>query len=229
MHIGLIGGIGPGATVFYYRGLFEAHAAAGRALDLTIVQAEGRDLVENLTSGNARRQAGIFCRLIERLAAAGAEVAAVTSMGGHFCIRELTEISPLPLVNLVPEMAAALARLEVGRVGLIGTRAVMQSRLYGAVPALEVVLPEGADLAATHDAYIAMARAGRASEEQRELFFRIGAGLCREQGAEVVVLGGTDLCLAFDGVACGFPVLDCARVHLDALVKASLGAAAPQG
>lgn len=225
MHIGLIGGIGPGATVFYYRGLVDAHAAQGRALDLTIAQAEGRDLVANLTAGDGRRQADIFCRLIERLAAAGAEIAAVTSMGGHFCIRELSEISPLPLLNLIPEMAAALQRLEVDRVGLIGTRTVMESRLYGAVPSLEIVLPEGDDLAATHDAYVTMARAGRITEAQRELFFRVGAALCRDQGAEVVVLGGTDLCLAFEGVECGFPVLDCARVHVDALVKASFASA----
>lgn len=227
MHIGLIGGIGPGATVFYYRALVEAHAAAERPLELTMAQAEGRDLVQNLTSGNAARQAEIFCRLLERLAAAGAEAAAVTSMGGHFCIRELTAISPLPLVNLVTEMAAALARRQVGRIGLIGTRTVMESRLYGVVPALEVVLPDGDDLAATHDAYVAMARAGRVSAAGRELFLRVGGALCRERGAELVVLGGTDLCLAFDGVDAGFPVLDCARVHVEALLRTSLADAPP--
>lgn len=227
MHIGLIGGIGPAATVFYYRGLVDAYATEERPLDLTIVQADGREFVANLNAGDARRQAEIFCQLIDRLAAAGAELAAVTSMGGHFCIRELMQISPLPLLNLVPEMAAALARLKVGRVGLIGTRTVMESRLYGAVPELDVVLPSGDDLAATHEAYVAMARAGRVSETQRELFFRVGASLCREQGAEVVVLAGTDLCLAFEGAECGFPVIDCARVHVDALLRASLCRAPP--
>jgi aspartate/glutamate racemase len=31
MHIGLIGGIGPAATDYYYRGLIEGHAAASAA------------------------------------------------------------------------------------------------------------------------------------------------------------------------------------------------------
>jgi aspartate/glutamate racemase len=39
MHIGLIGGIGPAATDYYYRGLLQLHADAGRPLDLTIVHA----------------------------------------------------------------------------------------------------------------------------------------------------------------------------------------------
>jgi aspartate racemase len=33
MHIGLIGGIGPAATEFYYRRLVRAFAAAGRKLE----------------------------------------------------------------------------------------------------------------------------------------------------------------------------------------------------
>ncbi len=223
MHIGLIGGIGPGATEFYYRGLVEAHAAAERPLELTIVQAEARDLVANLTAGDAHAQAAIFLRLVERLAAAGADAAAVTSLGGHFCIAELAAASPLPLIDLVTEMAATLTARGVARVGLLGTRTVMESHIYGAIPTIEVVLPQGADLDATHEAYIAMASAGRVTEDQRALFFRLGAELVREQGAEVVVLVGTDLFLAFDGQACGFPVIDCARVHVDALARASLG------
>ena len=44
MHIGLIGGIGPAATEFYYRGLIDRYANSNRALDLTIVHADVRDV-----------------------------------------------------------------------------------------------------------------------------------------------------------------------------------------
>lgn len=37
-----------------------------------------------------------------------------------------------------------------------------------------------------------------------------------------MLLGGTDLFLAFDGYDCGFPVIDGARVHIDALYRESL-------
>ena len=92
MHIGLIGGIGPAATEHYYRGLIDRYAASGGSPDLTIVQADVRDLVRNLANQDAKRQADIFARLVERLVAAGADAAAVTSMGGHFCIRESTSM-----------------------------------------------------------------------------------------------------------------------------------------
>jgi aspartate racemase len=82
MHIGLIGGIGPAATEFYYRGLTDRHAKSGTRLELTIANAEVSDLTQNLTQKNARKQAEIFAALIARLKAAGAQAAAVTSMGG---------------------------------------------------------------------------------------------------------------------------------------------------
>ncbi len=221
MHIGLIGGIGPAATEFYYRGLIDRHAAAGTAPDLTIVHADVRQMAANLAAGATQAQAEIFARLIARLAAAGAELAAVTSMGGHFCIRELEAISPLPLLNAVPEVEAAIRANGFSTVGIIGTRTVMESGLYGGIRSARVVRPEGALLDEVHTAYITMAGVGRVTEAQRQVFFTAGRRLCEGQGAEVVLLGGTDLFLAFTEQDCGFPVMDCADVHVAALYRRS--------
>jgi len=76
-----------------------------------------------------------------------------------------------------------------------------------------------------HRDYVAMAVAGRANEEQRSRLFAAGRDLCRQQGAEAVVLGGTDLFLAFEGEELDFPVIDGARVHINALYRGSVGQA----
>ena len=108
MHIGLIGGIGPAATDFYYRGLVNAFSAAGERLELTIVNASTADLLHNLTQDRPQDQAEIFLAFVDRLKAAGADIAAVTSLGGHFCIRELEAIASLPLINIIPVLDAYL-------------------------------------------------------------------------------------------------------------------------
>ena len=225
MHIGLIGGIGPAATEFYYRGLIDRHAASSTALELTIAHADVHEMSRNLTSGNARKQAEIFASLVGRLAAAGAKAAAVTSMGGHFCIRELEPIAPLPMLNAIPEVAAEVARRKFKTVGILGTRMVMQTKLYGAISSAAVVTPEGEALDEVHRNYAEMATVGRVTDAQRRVFFTAGEKLCRERGADVVLLGGTDLFLAFQGVASPFPVLDCADIHVAAIYKTSLGKA----
>ncbi len=225
MHIGLIGGIGPAATEFYYRGLVRAHNAAGKPMELTIVHAQVRDLVRNVANGAAQEQAAVFRGLVDRLAAAGAEAAAVTSMGGHFCINELEAVSPLPMINAIPILDAEFGRRKLKRIGLLGNETVMRSCLYGGISSAEIVVPEGGDLSEAGNAYTAMALAGHATNEQRDYFRTMGQRLCDEQGADAIVLGGTDLFLAFDGQDCEYPLIDCAEIHIEALFKASVGEA----
>jgi aspartate racemase len=221
MHVGLIGGIGVAATEFYYRGLIARHEKSGIALDLTIVHADVNELTQNAAKGEARKQAENFAKLIARLAAAGAGAAAVTSMTGHFCIRELEAMSPLPLINVIPEIDAELRRRNLKTVGILGTRTVMGTKIYGGISSAAVVLPQGDAFDLVHTNYVDMALAGRVTQAQREVFFSIGRRLCEEQGAEAVLLGGTDLCLAFQDRDCGFLVIDCADVHIDAIYARS--------
>jgi aspartate racemase len=217
MHIGLISGIGPAATDFYYRRLIALRAASAAPLELTMAHADLPALARNLASGDKQGQAEIFLRLVQRLATAGAQLAAVTSIAGHFCIDELMAMSPLPIVNAIPAIDAAVRSRNLKTVGLIGTRTAMDTALYGGLTSARVVVPEGEAHEAVHTSYVAMASAGRVTEAQRRTFFAIGRELCDSGGAEAVLLGGTDLFLAFADQDCGFPVIDCAEIHADAI------------
>src|SRR5262245_20669988 len=221
MHIGLIGGIGPAATDFYYRGLIDRHAAAGIPLEVTIAHADVREMSRNLANNDPDRQAEIFARLVERLKAAGARAAAVTSMGGHFCVTQLEAISVLPILNAIPAVDDAIAQRKLRKVGIIGTRMVMESGLYGGIRSADTIIPEGDMLERVHSAYIEMAIPGRVTDEQRRVFHTVGRHLCRERGAEAIMLGGTDLFLAFAGSDPGFPLVDCADIHVDAIYRTS--------
>lgn len=222
MHIGLIGGIGPAATVFYYERIVRAFAASARPLRLTIAHTSALELSRNVAAGLVDVQAAEFNRVTGQLAAAGAEIVAITSMGGHFCAREFAALSPLPMISGPDSVADHLKQQGIRRVGILGTRVVMQTCLYGALSELEPIAPVGDELSWVNEDYIAMAVAGTASPSQRERLLAAGQRLVHEQGAEVVLLGGTDLNLVYDGVALDFPVIDSAIVHADAIVRAAL-------
>jgi aspartate racemase len=220
MHIGLIGGIGPAATDFYYRGLVDRHRAAGTPLDCTIAHADVGTMGRNLAEGKRAEQAAIFAGLIERMKKAGAEVAAVTSMGGHFCINELLPISPLPLVHGIQAVSASIAKSGRKRIGVLGTRLVMETKLYGSISSAELIAPDGERFSQVGDAYSAMAGIGKVNDEQRQIFFTAGRELMA-RGAEAIMLGGTDLFLAFVGQPSPFPLVDCADIHVDAIYAKS--------
>lgn len=223
MHIGLIGGIGPAATVFYYQHIVQAFAAAAQPLHLTIAHTSALELSHNLAAGQVDAQAVEFNRVTGQLAAAGADVVVITSMGGHFCAREFAALSPLPMITGPESVADHLKQQGIRRVGLLGTRVVMQTYLYGALSELDPVAPVGEDLAQVNDDYMAVAVAGTASPAQRERLLGAGYRLAHDQGAEVVLLGGTDLSVVYDGATLDFPVIDSAMVHVNAVVNAALG------
>jgi aspartate racemase len=220
MHIGLIGGIGPAATDFYYRGLVDRHYAAGTRLECTIAHADVRTMSRNLTEGQPRRQAEQFAALLGRLKAAGAEMGVVTSMGGHFCIGELLPISPLPLVHGIHAVDSAISKSGLKKIGVLGTRVVMQTGLYGGVKAAELMAPAGEDFDRVAAAYMAMAQIGRVTDQQRQVFFTAGEALMK-RGAQAIMLGGTDLFLAFQGRQAPFPLVDCADIHVEAVYEKS--------
>jgi aspartate racemase len=222
MHIGLIGGIGPAATDYYYRRLIAAFAARGQPLDLTIVHADAPTLLANLADNAVAEQVAIYARVTKRLAAAGADFVAVTSIAGHFCGDAFAAVSPLPVVNMISAIADAITARGLARIGILGTRTVMETRLYGAITNAEVIPPRGQMLDDVHAAYAAMAMAGMVTDAQRSVFDAAAAALLTDDKVDAIMLGGTDLALAFDAASSPFPLVDCAGIHVEAIVDRAI-------
>jgi aspartate racemase len=222
MHIGLIVGIGPAATDYYYRYLISALARAGQDLELTMAHADTRTLLRNQSEGNVEAQVAIYRRLTERLQRSGIERIAVTSIAGHFCIDAFKELSPVPVIDLLDVVKLEVKRRGLKKIGLLGTRVVMERRFYGVLDDVEVIAPVD-DLLEVHEAYVSMASAGIATPAHREVFMRAGNALTRTHRCQSIMLAGTDLGLVFQkGVDPGFDTLDCAEVHAAAIADAAM-------
>ncbi len=229
MHIGLIVGIGPAATDYYYRHLISALARTGQDLTLTMAHADVPTLLRNQAEGNIDDQVEIYRQLTDRLQRSGIEQVAVTSIGGHFCIDAFKRLSPVPVVDLLDVVKIEMKQRGFKKVGLLGTRTVMESRFFGALDSVEVIPPVD-DLLEVHDAYVSMAAAGVATPEHREVFMRAGKTLTSEYGCESIMLAGTDLVLVFKkGQNFDFEIFDCAQAHAEAIAKVAIGDSSPAG
>lgn len=222
MHLGLIGGIGPASTVVYYQKLTAAMRALGQPLELTIVNADANVLVKNNLADDRKAQAKVYAGLIDRLQAAGADCAVITSLGGHFCIDETVPLSALPLISGVAPLDDYFAAESIKTVGLLGTAVVMRTKLYGQLIKTAALAPR--DIDTCGQAYIDMALSSQCSDAERGFFIEQGQQLM-DAGADAVVLAGTDLNLAFDGRDVGYPVIDALDIHIDLLVRLATGQA----
>lgn len=222
MHIGMIVGIGPAATDYYYRYLISAMAKTGCDLQLTMAHADTPTLLRHQTQNNQAAQVALYLQLAERLKRCGVERIAVTSIAGHFCIEAFKKVSPVPVIDLLDTVKAEIQRLGYKKVGLLGTRVVMESHFYGVLEGVEVI-PPTTELLEVHNAYVSMASLGIATEQHREVFMRASKVLTKELGCESVMLAGTDLALVFNSKSdLGFPVFDCAEVHAAAIAQCAM-------
>jgi aspartate racemase len=203
-NLGLIGGLGPGATVHYYRELVKTEAG-----EMLMIHADMDRVLGDVERGDRVGLAGYFARLIDRLARGGAELAAIPAITPHICIRELEKISALPLVNIVEETGREIRARGYRRVALFGTKFVVESRMFGMLEGIEVIVPDQVD--AIHQAYMQTVRGGT---EGRSTLSRIA----RELPVDAIVLAGTDLSLIFDDTNTDFPHVDCAKTHIEAIL-----------
>jgi aspartate racemase len=220
--IGLIGGLGVGATVLYYQELAKAHAERGRILNLVMAHADVNRVLGAAQAGDKDGLAEYLAGLIERLARAGAEFAAIPAVTPHICIAELLKLSRLPIVNPVEQLQCEIKTRGWRRVALFGTRFTVESGLFGLLQGVELAAPAAAEIDFVHQTYLQLVSAGAGTEQQRESLSRLAHQLIERDGAEAVILAGTDLAVLFNERNTDFPHIDCARLHLDAIVGRAL-------
>jgi aspartate racemase len=221
--LGLIGGLGTGAAVHYYEKLAQAHEKEHLTLDLVMIHAETSRVFEYAGAGDRNGLARYLSSFIDRLKAAGAELAVIPAVTPHCCVRELLAISPLPLVNIFDPLVKELSARSVRRVGVFGTRFVIDSALFGMAGGVEVVQPRPDEVEYIHHTYVELAQRGEGSEAQYRGLTSLALTLCKRDGVDAIILAGTDLALLFNDANIEFPYIDCAALHLQAIMQGILG------
>ena len=106
--VGIVGGLGVGATVHYYEKIAAACKVRGVVPDLVITHADvdhGQSLVR---AGRLDALADYLAGFIERMSRAGAEAAAMPAVTPHICIAQLLKRTRVPLLNIVDPIAQEL-------------------------------------------------------------------------------------------------------------------------
>ena len=217
--VGIVGGLGVGATVDYYKRITAACKARNVVPDLVFVHADvdrGQGFVRE---GRLDALADYLAGFIERLGRAGAEAAVLPAVTPHICVAQLAPRIRLPLINIVDAIGAELQRRKLKRVALFGTTFTMEGSLWGQLSGVEIVKPRPDEIAFVGRAYQRLLDTQRGHDEDTAGLRRIAADLQRRDGVEAILLAGTDLAMIFDETTAGFPCIDCARVHIDAIVE----------
>jgi len=150
------------------------------------------------------------------MAAGGAEFTAIVAATAHICARELAALSRLPSINMLTEVRQAVDAEGLRRVGLLGTRFTIESRMFGCLDGIETIMPDADRVGKVHELYKEFVD-GHGSDQKANELRKIAQEFVSSDGAQSALIAGTDLSNVFSDSNAGFPMIDCARVHIDAI------------
>ena len=222
--LGIVGGLGPESTIDYYRRILEGwkrddpFSTPSIIIDSLDVN-RGLHLVEHDRPGMIE----YLSASILRLAAGGADFAAMAANTPHVVFDDLVARSPIPLISIVEACAEEAQRRDLRRLGLLGTRFTMEGSFYPEVFArrgMAIVAPNDEERAWIHDRYVGQLLKGEFREDTREGVKSVVRRLREEENIDGIILGGTELTLLLaDAMVEGIPALDTTALHVAAIVE----------
>jgi aspartate racemase len=217
-HVGLIGGLGVGAAVIYYRAIAAGLTDRGTVPHLTIVHAHAPTALAYVAKGRIDELAGYLAAFVAELRSAGAEFFAIPAVTPHIALGPLTKRDSMPIVDMLEVTARGLRERGFSRIALFGTRFTIETALFGALDAFDVISPRPQEIDEIHRVYLELATAGRTSSAGVKALRDIARAIHGRDRVDAVVLAGTDLNLIFDEASAGFPAFDCASAHIEAIL-----------
>lgn len=218
--LGILGGMSWESTASYYRLLNQGvrqrlgglHSAA---LVLHSVDFAEIAALQKLGDWDAAgRQLALAAQGLER-AGAGALLLATNTM--HKVAPAIAAAVEIPLLHIGDAVGQALQRQGVRRATLLGTRFTMQEDFYrqrlAERFAIQVLLPNDRQMAEIDRVIFAELCQGVFQDAARSFYLDCLQAL-REQGAEVAILGCTEIGLLLDGIAAPLPLLDSTELHV---------------
>lgn len=225
--IGVLGGMGPLATVDLYRKIIEA-TPAERDQDHLHVIIEGNPAVPDRTEAllhGGEDPTPLLCAGARRLAEAGADFIVMPCNTAHAYLPRIAEATTIPIISMVDATASAVARQLPGSVvGVLATSGTLSVNLYQEALArvgLRAIVPD-AEHQRSVMAAIADVKAGRVGAGQTELV-RSAASELIARGADSVIVACTELPLILTQADVSVPLFDPTNLLAQSAVAEALG------
>ena len=224
--LGMIGGLGPLATIDYYRLLIEVYQRVrpdGTAPALLI---NSLDVNKVLALAGSKRHAELteyLAGAIKQLAAAGADFGLISANTPHVVFDDVQRRSPIPLLSIAEAACEEAEKLQLKRLSIFGTHATMQARFYPDTfsrGGIEIILPNSGEQNYIHDKYVNEVVRGKFLPDTRARLLEIMRDLKTRAKVDGVILAGTEFPLLLrEAPDPGVRLLDTTRIHVERAVR----------
>ena len=222
--IGVVGGMGPWATLDFFEKVLRATPARRDQEHLRLIIDNNPKIPDRGPAilGDGEDPTPALVATARNVEAAGADLIVIPCNTAHYFYQAIQAAVRVPVVHIMREVAGAASRRfpRIGRAGLLATRATVATGLYqdafrplGAA----VVVPDqhGQEVI---DRLIYAIKAQGVDDALRSAGVAVGRGLNRA-GAEAIILGCTELPLVLGEDTLGLPILDSNLILAEVAVR----------
>ena len=218
--LGILGGMSWESTASYYRLLNQGvreRLGGLHSARLQLHSVDFAEVAELQRRGDWPAAGALLAEAAQGLERAGAGALLLATNTMHKVAASIEAAVQIPLLHIGDAVGQTLHQQGTQRAALLGTRFTVQQDFYRQRLAerfdIEVMIPAPAQVEEIDRVIFAELCQGVFQASARDFYLECLAEL-REQGAEVAILGCTEIGLLLEGVQAPLPLLDSSEVHV---------------
>ncbi|MCJ7735132.1 MAG: aspartate/glutamate racemase family protein [Anaerolineales bacterium] len=227
--IGLIGGMSWESSIEYYRIINQAvrkELGGVHSAKSVMVSVDFGEIEKLQMKGDWDQATQIMIQTAQEVESAGADFLLICTNTMHLVAEEVQAEINIPLLHIADAAARAIKEAGLEAVGLLGTRFTMEKDFYrGRLEkdhGLRVITPKQESREIVHRIIYEELVQGKIKKESRDRYLEVILSL-REEGAQGIVLGCTEIGLLVKQEDVTVPVFDTMEIHALAAVDAAMG------
>jgi aspartate racemase len=233
--LGIFGGMGPEATIELYRQIIKL-TPVEKDQDHIPTLIYSLPQVPERTASIRNLDPSIIPYLIEgisRLEKAGVSFIAIPCNTVHYYYDTMQEAASVPIIHMIRETVIEVSNKypDTKRIGLLATTGTIESKLYDNEldkKDLQIIIP---DMDTQNEKVMKAVfgiKAGKNDTLNEDLLAEAGQSLVN-MGAELIILGCTEIPLAFNNSKVNVPIVNATRVLAERAVRMYFDIIAIQG
>jgi aspartate racemase len=225
--LGLVGGTGWISTVEYYRIINEEtnRRCSGLTFSNCILYSINYGEIDSFNRNNKIEEVyQLILNSADKLVKAGVQGIVLCANTTHRFVDQLSKEIQVPIIHIAEATANEINKLNLKKIGLLGTKQTMELDFYKKKLAdrqIETLIPNEEDRNFIQATINQELLKGNINEKSREHFLQIINHL-RQEGAEGIVLGCTEIPLLVKQEHIDLPLFDTLRIHANAAVDFAL-------
>lgn len=225
--LGLIGGTSWFSTVEYYKlinQMINKRLGGANAAQLILYSVNFQEFKQLMDASDWGTISSLLSAIAQKLETAGAGCIVLCANTPHLVAGDIKKHTSIPLIHIAEETGREIRRHNLRKVGLLGTRFVMEQPFYREALTtfgIEMIVPGKEARAFIHNSIYNELTSGIFTEETKRTYLAIIEEL-KKAGAQGVIFGCTEIPLLIEEEESPLQSFDTTQIHVTAAVNFAL-------